>query len=96
MRTLYLLGKALCDFSKKKDLIKFYLTVLMASYGVSIIAICLAWYVYEWAIIGHLEQNKSDTVLALSVAFVIMIPIADLCLERISKTLGLDKKGLNK
>lgn len=96
MRTLYLLGKALCDFSKKKDSIKLYLSILMAAYGISLIAICLGWYVFEWVTIGHLEQNKADTVLALSIALVIMLPIADLCMERISKTLGLDKKGLNK
>lgn len=96
MKTLYLLGKALWKFPKKEDLVQVYLSVLSASYGISLIAICIGWYIFEWVTVGHLEQNKSDTVLALSVSFVIMLPIADLCRERISKTLGLDKKELNK
>jgi hypothetical protein len=92
MKPLYLLGKEIVcgieDFFEKHDLVPFYFIILALSYITALILISIGWYIYELVILGHLNQNKEDTITALKWSFLLMLPIGYFYLKKLSKQLN--------
>ena len=56
---------------------KYELEVIMLalSYVISFLLICIFWYVFEMFVLGHLNQNGRDTLIALVLSVPTAIPI---------------------
>jgi hypothetical protein len=92
VNTLYLLAKeiqmGMKTRFKEHDLITLYLVILALAYITSFLLICIGWYIYEWIIMGHLNTNEDDTVIALKWSFLLTIPIVDFYLKILRKKLN--------
>lgn len=89
MKTLFLLLRELSigirEFLLKHSIVSLYFIILMLSYSIAFILICVGWYVYELISLGYLNQNNEDTFIALIWSLVLMLPIADLFLKKSNK-----------
>ncbi|WP_242249270.1 hypothetical protein [Bacillus cereus group sp. BfR-BA-01328] len=67
--------------------ISLYIIGFLLSYIGALICVSVGWWIYEWAILGQLNQNQGDTVTALKWSLLLMFPIADLYLMYLKKEL---------